>query len=644
MVGGGGADLFQVGNNSTDVLVFDALDQINSFDQARDVFIAEVPGTPVPPPGVFNPSRPITNTNNIWFSQSVANQGFINATNFPLVAEAYVRYLYRLLIGGDPDTANGARIVSFWTQRVASQSLTSFDLVRAFLTQNVANIGGTNPPPAQYFADYFFNGFARREIGDPFAGQDRARLADMVKGGMSLETVSRLAGFTVSDSTLARAWSREYMYNLLSTQLDEALREDASRAFLATPPASRTLRSSINAVTDLLRRDQRPWINALLTIINGTEGLRGAIRLASVENPVRFSPLMDAASLPSTKLGSFEPGGWFLDVPPGRARELFPTGVNFGVPSDTPVPGDWNGDGNDDFGVFRQGSWFLDTNGTEGWQAGDTSVSFGVGSDAPVAGDWSGQGRSRLGVFRQGTWFLDSNNSLGWQGDDTTATFGVAGDTPFVGDWNGDGVTDLGVRRGNVFFLDTNGVRGWQGNDTSFADTFGAGRILVSDFNGDGRDDIAVVNGNRWRIDFAGPFGFQPDADAELFFDSNEGVPVIMARSPISLTRQQSVPAGSTASLLTGPILFSAPAPSTGSTSTTSSTGGTNSSSSESGSPSSGTGTVGQPLLLGRSRLPFGSAGETGPTLTIDELEESEQWMLAESDSDAIDRVFAELG
>jgi hypothetical protein len=642
--GRGGADLFQVGNNSPDVIIYDGLDQLFSFDQTLDTLIPTVPGTPAPPVGVYNPITLPTGLNNIWQTLQLGQaNGFISNSNFPLVAEAYVRYLYRFFIGGDPDSANGQRIVAFWTQRVTSQSLTSLDLVTAFLTQNVANIGGNNPPPAQYFADYFFNGFAQREFGNPYAGKDTTQLANLVKSGMSLEAAARAGGFLVTDTTLARGWAREVLFNVQSKQQSEALFADPSRALLATAPSSTTFNLMTNAIITLVRRQQRPWLNALQTIVNSAEGLRSAIRTAAVENPTRYASLMIDSTLPNIKLGSFEAQGWFLDNPPGRSRELSgSTGVDFGVVSDIPVPGDYTGDNRDDFAVFRQGNWFIDTNGTVGFQGNDTSIQFGVAGDIPTPGDWDANGTTNLGVFRNGTWFLDSNGTRGWQGTDTAISFGVAGDIPVVGDWNGDGLTDLGVRRGNVFYLDTNGVRGWQGNDTTVVDTFGPGRVVVYDFNADGRDDIAVVDGTRWRIDYNGPFGFQPGIDAEIFFDTNGGVPVVMSTSPVTLNRLVAgPPASSSASLFAGPILFNTSSTNS-QTSTTNSTVSNGSGSSTNSSTTESNSSVGQTMLLGRSRTAFGT-GSGSSVMTVDEaLESPEAWLWAEASEEAVDEVLSE--
>ncbi|MFN7138732.1 MAG: N-acetylmuramoyl-L-alanine amidase [Limisphaerales bacterium] len=122
----------------------------------------------------------------------------------------------------------------------------------------------------------------------------------------------------------------------------------------------------------------------------------------------------------------------------------------FGEPGDVPVVGDWDGDGYWTIGVFRpsNATWYLRNQNS----AGPTHVQFffGLGSDIPVAGDWDGNGTFTPGVFRPSTgqWFLRNSNTGGPA--DGTFYFGSPGDKPVVGDWNGDGYWTTGVVRGNA--------------------------------------------------------------------------------------------------------------------------------------------------------------------------------------------------
>ncbi len=112
--------------------------------------------------------------------------------------------------------------------------------------------------------------------------------------------------------------------------------------------------------------------------------------------------------------------------------------VPFGVASDEPVVGDWDGDGHDDLGVRapRTGLFKLSS------PAGVTTVKYGIRGDLPVAGDWGGDGPFEVGVRRPST-----SSFLLRQADGTTTSvrLGDVDDLPVTGDWNGDGVSDLGV-------------------------------------------------------------------------------------------------------------------------------------------------------------------------------------------------------
>jgi hypothetical protein len=581
MEGRGGRDFFQVDNNAIDFVVNGTEDLIVSFDDDLDVLTT--PATPTS----FLPTNPTNGTQNIFAALAGTGGGrFLNTNNFPLVADALVRHLYRTFFGGDPDSAVGQEIVAFWTRRVSTENLTSFDLVRAFLRTDV----DPSPVRTAFFADHFFAGFAQQDLGLPFAGRNPAQLAQQAKAGRALETIARQAGFRISESTLVRSWVQEILVDGVSEAQLAALEALGSASPLIGPPSFAT-RQTLQIVGESSLRIGRPWLSVLETMANSESFLIAALRAATAEQPVLYGTILESANITSLKLGSFEQGNWFFDAPPGLLRSSGIPAVNFGLATDIPVPADYSGNGTDDLASFRNGIWFIDSNGTLGWQADDTAVLFGVPIDRPVPGDWNGTGRANLGVYRNGTWFIDTNRTFGWQGDDSAFLFGVAGDDPFVGDWNGDGIDDFGVRRSSsgFFYLDTNGIRGWQGNDTTIVDTWGEGVPVIADFDSDGRDEIAVVNValNRWRIDVAGPLGWQPEHDIEIFFDVNGGVPIVSNLVRFVLTRLISAPPAET----TGTQLFSGldalafttssspptadPAP-TGSSTATSSTSGTN--------------------------------------------------------------------
>lgn len=143
-----------------------------------------------------------------------------------------------------------------------------------------------------------------------------------------------------------------------------------------------------------------------------------------------------------------------------------PADVSFvyGREDDTPICGDWNGDGHQTPGVVRRRAdnafeWHL-RNELAGGPA-DVTFFYGRGSDGvlpdfPVAGDWDGNGSDTPGLVRgrddgRFEWLL-RNELAGGNADLRYAYFGGAewGDdmriyTPRVGDWNGDGVDTAAV-------------------------------------------------------------------------------------------------------------------------------------------------------------------------------------------------------
>jgi hypothetical protein len=171
--------------------------------------------------------------------------------------------------------------------------------------------------------------------------------------------------------------------------------------------------------------------------------------------------------------GVFRKGGWYLDANgTGQWEKGLDTAISpgsFGFSTDIPITGDWNGDGYTYIGVFRNGAWYLDTNGNGQWNSGvDTAIpagSFGLPTDIPITGDWNGSGTTKIGVFRKGAWYLDLNGNGQWNSGVDTAipagSFGIGDRYSITGDWNGDGITKIGVFRNGAWYLDTNGNGQW---------------------------------------------------------------------------------------------------------------------------------------------------------------------------------------
>lgn len=121
---------------------------------------------------------------------------------------------------------------------------------------------------------------------------------------------------------------------------------------------------------------------------------------------------------------------------------------------DTPVPGDYDGDGKFDVAVYRFGQ--APANNYIILQSSDSSVRYqqwgNFNTDYVLPGDYDGDGKYDLAVARTGAtstsplvwWILQSST-----GASRTQTFGISSDFPAQGDYDGDARTDIAIwRRG----------------------------------------------------------------------------------------------------------------------------------------------------------------------------------------------------
>jgi len=141
------------------------------------------------------------------------------------------------------------------------------------------------------------------------------------------------------------------------------------------------------------------------------------------------------------------------------------TDIVYGLPTDTPVIGDWNGDGMSEAGVYRGGVFYRN---------GATDIVYGLPTDTPVIGDWNGDHISEVGVYRDGVFYRK---------DATDIVYGLPTDTPVIGDWNGDHISEVGVYRDGVFYRkDATDIVYGLPTDTP----------VIGDWNGDGTSEAGV--------------------------------------------------------------------------------------------------------------------------------------------------------
>lgn len=174
---------------------------------------------------------------------------------------------------------------------------------------------------------------------------------------------------------------------------------------------------------------------------------------------------------------------------------------SFGLLNDDPtVVGDYDGDGKADLAVYRAGAnpgqqstWFY--RGSLNNPSGNiTFVQWGINGDRVAPGDYNGDGRNDFVIRRDGGsqsvwWELLSSGTVAIQG------FGISGDFIVPGDYDGDNRTDLTSLRVEGltlawYYLPSSG-------GTYQRIPFGSqGDFIVQgDYDGDGRTDPAI-----WRI------------------------------------------------------------------------------------------------------------------------------------------------
>ncbi len=206
------------------------------------------------------------------------------------------------------------------------------------------------------------------------------------------------------------------------------------------------------------------------------------------------------------------------------------TAFSYGASTDTPVFGDWDGDGTKTPGLVRVtgGSltWYLRNSNSAG--APDLIFGFGAATDRPLVGDWDGDGDDTPGLLRANWWLLRNSNSAG--AVDVDFFWGIATDVPLVGDWDGNGTDTPGWLRclgasctaghGNWWILRNSNSDGPPSLDFFWGRTYEESNWAVGDWDGDGDDNPGILRGEWWLLRAAnsdGPttsdffFGFPTD-------------------------------------------------------------------------------------------------------------------------------------
>lgn len=209
----------------------------------------------------------------------------------------------------------------------------------------------------------------------------------------------------------------------------------------------------------------------------------------------------NASAAPPSDLAIWRPstGQWWVLGGPGSSGVVFPWGQN----GDTPIPGDFDGDGKTDFSVFRPAqepcpcpvTWYIIHSSTGAWSV----FQYAVNGDLPAQADYDGDGRTDAAIYRPpssgatyGVWHIQGT-SYGYY----TYTWGEAGDLPASADYDGDGKADIGVfRPSNRTFYSIHSSNQNIVNHSSNIPVGTDWTTVSADFDGDGRADYAVYNKN----------------------------------------------------------------------------------------------------------------------------------------------------
>lgn len=187
---------------------------------------------------------------------------------------------------------------------------------------------------------------------------------------------------------------------------------------------------------------------------------------------------------------------WYGGVDYNYFGSVNPVYTTFGLATDMPLAGDYDGDSITDYVAIRKVNgylvWYI---ANKNGYVIDTQY-FGLDSDKPKVGDFDGDGVADIAVVRNDTsvlkkvWHILRSSDRQHQ----QVVFGEIDDAPWVGDYDGDGKSDMvSISTDSGTFKQTWRIR-LTTNNSVVTRLYGEkGDIPQSaDFDGDGKTDICV--------------------------------------------------------------------------------------------------------------------------------------------------------
>jgi hypothetical protein len=209
--------------------------------------------------------------------------------------------------------------------------------------------------------------------------------------------------------------------------------------------------------------------------------------------------------------GVFRPSNGVIFLKNKNDTGIADIALNYGLPGDYPVVGDWDGNGTVTIGIYRNGTFYLRNENTNGFA--EIVSAFGQAGDQPIAGDWNHDGVDTIGVYRpsNGQFMLSNSNSGGTA--DATFFLGNVGDVGIAGDWDGDGFDTTGVFRpsNGVIFLKNSNTDGFA--DIALNYGLPGDKPVTGDWDHNGDDTIGIYRNGTFYLRNENTNGF-----AEIVF------------------------------------------------------------------------------------------------------------------------------